>query len=141
MMRDKRKAIRFTAADPASSQAADLPGTTSSTRPDVTEALDRIDYCRRLPGNWDGESGLPISEEVASRATELLTRVAERAGVVGLQRSNPAIAPNPDGALELSWEIGDRWVLLVIGAGQPEVDAVRQSGDLPPQSQRLQEEE
>jgi hypothetical protein len=111
------------------------------TLPGVIAAEHKIDSLRRLPRNWDGEGALAVSEEVASRAKCLLSRIAERAGSLEQAWQVPEIAPNPDGGLELSWEIGTRWVLLVIEPGQPDVHAVRQEGGEPPRSERLREEE
>src|SRR5262249_35616842 len=73
-----------------------------------------------------------IAEDVADRATTLLCRVAEDAGTRGLQWESPAIAPSADGALELSWEVGDRWTMLVVSPGQGSIGCVVQQGGSPP---------
>jgi hypothetical protein len=100
--------------------------------PDLAEALEKIDRCRRLQADWDGEGALPIQEEVAARTTTLLSQVAEEAVVLGLQWQSPAIAPSPDGALELSWEVGNRWAMLVVSPGQVSIECVTQEGSSPP---------
>jgi hypothetical protein len=110
-----------------------LPGDPPMTAlPDLGDAFERIDRCRGLQSDWDGEGALPITEDVADRATTLLSRAAEEASRLGLQWENPAIAPSPDGALELSWEVEDRWVMLVVSLGPASIGCVVQEDDIPP---------
>jgi hypothetical protein len=103
--------------------------------------LARIAACWQLPENWDGEDAFPVPEEVASRARDLVAQVAEEANVLGLHWQDPAVAPSPDGAIELSWEAGERWSLLVILPGQAILECVLQDSGSSPRHGKVSVEE
>jgi hypothetical protein len=96
------------------------------------ELFAQIDEFPDLGPNWDGEDALPIERKVVSRAKNLLQLIATRATPLGLRWENPSAAPNPDGALELTWEKGDRWVMLIVASGQSKVGcAIQERGTEP----------
>jgi hypothetical protein len=101
--------------------------------PSLTKSNDKIEAYRRLGANWDGEDALPVSAEAALRSKALLRLIAEAADVRGIQWRSPSIAPNPDGGLELSWEGGARWAMLIIQPGQSMVACITQEGSAAPE--------
>jgi hypothetical protein len=98
----------------------------------LTELMDEIEALQRLPVNWDGEDALPVSEEVASRAKELLRPLAGQAHDRGLVWRRPSVAPAQDGGLDLSWEVDGRWALLMLHPGEPGIECVTQTSGAPP---------
>jgi len=71
----------------------------------MASVYGKLDELRRLPENWDGDGGLPISEEIMGSASRLLA---------GLRTANrtlpiPFIAPIPNGSLQLEWRRNEKY--------------------------------
>jgi hypothetical protein len=105
---------------------------TTDTPASLGELFAQIEEYQHLGPNWDGEDALPIMRKVVLRAKNLLQRIAAEASLVGLRWVSPSVAPNPAGALELSWEKDDRWVMLIIEPGHSKVACAMQENGAEP---------
>jgi hypothetical protein len=101
----------------------------------LREVAAQIDEYRHLGPNWDGEDALAIGANVATRTKNLLRLIAAKARLLDLPWQNPSVVPNPDGGLELTWENGGRWAVLVVQPGQSRVGCATQEAGAEPQYQ------
>ncbi len=98
----------------------------------LDESFVQLDDYLHLGLNWDGEDALPIERKVVSRAKNLLRLIAASAGLLGLMWESPSLAPNPSWAVELTWEKGNRWVMLVVEPGHSRIGCAVQEDDAEP---------
>ncbi len=101
----------------------------------LESAYSRLEELQQLGPNWDGEDALPIDEKVIAHARELLEQASGRALETGTTWLDPGISPAPDGAVELSWERGDRWVMLTVQPGRGMLACVIQDQQSEPKYQ------
>jgi hypothetical protein len=68
------------------------------------EALERLNQLTTLEPSWDSEDGLPPTACAITKATWLLTEIAEDFGsTVGAAVRPYAVAPLGDGGVQLEW--------------------------------------
>jgi hypothetical protein len=98
----------------------------------VAETIAKINRCARLHSNWDGEDAPAISKDVSSRASDLVRIMAGQARARGLSWTSPSVAPNAEGGIDLSWEMGDRWAMLSFQPQRLNIECATQEGDAEP---------
>lgn len=91
----------------------------------------RIDELVGLGPNWDGEDAPAVSEDVAARTRALARQIAGEAQASRFAWISPSVAPNPDGGLELSWELGDRWVMVSVLPDEATIGCATQNAETP----------
>ena len=101
----------------------------------LEEVTAEIDEYRHLGPNWDGEGALAIEANVAARTKNLLRLIAANARLLDLSWQNPSVVPNPGGGLELTWEKGGRWAMLVVQPGQSKIGCAMQESEAESQFQ------
>jgi hypothetical protein len=117
------------------------PKPTTGTAASLGELFAQIDEFQDLGPNWDGENAMPIERKVVLRAKNLVQRISAEASLVGLRWESPSVAPNPDGALELSWEKDNRWVMLVLEPGHSKIACAKQENGAEPRYQSVSGDE
>jgi hypothetical protein len=98
------------------------------------EAIFReIDRYRALGQDWASDEAVPISKETSARTKDLLRRVAQAVARRGLPWRAPSVSPDPTGSINVSWEVGDRWLLLRIVPEHRRIESVTDVGMSQPQ--------
>lgn len=97
-------------------------------QPGLLAAHSRIQKCRDLIDDWDGEGGVATGDGAADRATQFLNEVAVLAGEMF---APPAVAPDGDGGLGLSWDLPAHRLLVLIPAAGRNLVLVDAPGESP----------
>ena len=84
-------------------------------RAHVTAELDRL---QSLEEDWDGEGGIATDPAAASKALEIVDLVVERVIERGIRWVMPGISPTGDGGVDMSWDVSDANVYLIIYANE-----------------------
>jgi|AntDryMetagUQ889_1029465.scaffolds.fasta_scaffold03891_2 hypothetical protein len=79
--------------------------------PWLSSVAARLDALLRLPQDWDGYGGAPISAEQATRALDFLLRLMRPT------TARPAIGPLSDGGLQVDWHRGQLDVEVMFSEG------------------------
>jgi hypothetical protein len=80
---------------------------------ELEQDLARIASLRKLPDNWDTYGGVPVTDQTAARASEILRWLATVARQPDYTRVRPhGIAPLASGGLQLEWR-GKRGELTI----------------------------
>jgi len=105
----------------------------------MKELFEEIESFTRLCPNWDGDSADPVSEETAGRAKALLAFL--RANIPADRWREPSASPSPDGGVCLSWDDGERWLMIDVEAREKYLACVTQDGHHEPAHQWINDDD
>ena len=109
---------------------------------ELSEALEEIAQLQELDEDWDLDGARPIDPQAMQLASQVARSVAELAEQEGVNWQPPEIGPVPDGSVAITWEGGQRDVLMVFRPGQTaSVECVTQEEGAGPVRQVVSEAE
>lgn len=92
---------------------------------DLSRAWAEMEALFELIQGWDGDDAHPISSTAIARAQAILFSTANEPGI---SWQAPEIAPNPDGGVDLWWDLGGRQLLLILDAHSAHTVCVTRDG-------------
>src|SRR5688500_7934526 len=86
----------------------------------IQDTVREIEALSRIVSDWDGEGGIPPTQEAVDTAKHIIERAAEIAGQKGVSWRDPRCGPSGDGGIDLSWKSDGVSLLLIVYPHQPQ---------------------